>query len=62
MGEVEVFSQLENILGHDECFLAQITVKSMLHNIRQIWEVLEEPQRTQFRAFCFGHFSQVDTH
>ena len=62
MGEVEVFFRLENILGRDECFPTQITVKYMLHTIRQIWEVLEEPQRAQFRASCFGHFSQLDAH
>ena len=39
MGEVESFSPLKNVLGENEWFPTQITVKSTLHTIQQIWEV-----------------------
>ena len=42
VGEKEPFSQLRNILVSNEVFLAQITVKSTLHTMKQIWDVLEE--------------------
>ena len=46
VGENELFSRLRTILVPNKVFPTQITVKSILHTIRQIWDVLEECERT----------------
>ena len=42
VGENEHFSRLRTILAPNEVFPAQITVKSTLYTIKQIWDVLGE--------------------
>ena len=58
--ENECFTQLRNVLSLNESFSTQITIKSMLHTIRQIWNVLEEPHMIEFMRSCFGHFVDLD--
>ena len=42
-------------------FQPQITAKSSLHIVRQIWDVLEKRERMECKRSCFGHFVELDT-
>ncbi|KAL5545138.1 hypothetical protein UlMin_008922 [Ulmus minor] len=36
-------------------------IKSTIHTVKQIWDILEERERMEFKRSCFGHFTELDS-